>query len=154
MMKVIERVAEHYDMQEVEFGRSYSWCPECVVVECKCGKRVTLTRSELIDTMPDCECGLDHTASVREEMVLELLDEDYEDHHHPWRYDLQSQADQHLRDEAAYPEDSSWRFNDVTSGLMDGDEQRWKKARGKGSYAQEPTSIRHGRRSSGTAGNG
>ena len=25
VMKVIERVAEHYDVQEVEFGRSYCW---------------------------------------------------------------------------------------------------------------------------------
>jgi hypothetical protein len=129
VMKVIERVAEHYDTQAVEFGRIYRWCPECVVLECsKCGKKMSLTRSELIDTSPDCECGRGHTARVREEAVIQLLDEDYEAHHHPWRYDLQSQADQHLRDEAAYPEGSSWRYEDVTSGLMD-DEGRWKKAR-------------------------
>jgi hypothetical protein len=36
-VQVIERVAEHYDTQEVEFGIIYHWCPECVVVECKCG---------------------------------------------------------------------------------------------------------------------
>ena len=42
-MQVIERVAEHYDTQEVEFGRTYRWCPECVVVECKCGKRKTIS---------------------------------------------------------------------------------------------------------------
>jgi hypothetical protein len=129
VMKVIERVAEHYDVQEVEFGRSYIWCPECVMVECDCGKRVTLTRSELIDTQPDCECGMDHTVSVREEVVIQLLDEDYEAHHHPWRYDTQAQAEQHLRDEAAYPEGSPWRYNDVTSGFMNDDEERWKKAR-------------------------
>jgi hypothetical protein len=86
VVKVIERVAEHYDTQEMEFGRVYSWWPESVVVECKCGKRKTLTRSELIDAKPECECGMDHTGSVREEMVLELMDEDYEVHHHPWRY--------------------------------------------------------------------
>jgi hypothetical protein len=120
VMKVIERVAEHYDTQAVEFGRIYRWCPECVILECsKCGKKMSLTRSELIDTSPDCECGRGHTARVREEAVIQLLDEDYEAHHHPWRYDLQSQADQHLRDEAAYPEGSSWRYEDVTSGLMD-----------------------------------
>ena len=44
---------------------------------------------------------------------------------HPWHYDLQSQDDQHLRDEAAYPEDSPYRYNDVTAGLGD-DEKRWK----------------------------
>lgn len=86
MAKVIERLEAHYEVQDVEMGKVYRWWPESVVVECKCGKRVALTRSELIDTMPDCKCGMDHTASVREEMVLELLDEDYEAHHHPWRY--------------------------------------------------------------------
>ena len=87
MTKIIERVAEHYDTQETEFGRIYRWCPECVVLECtKCGKKMTLTRSELIHTHPDCECGKGYTARVREEVVLELLDEDYEEHHHPWRY--------------------------------------------------------------------
>jgi hypothetical protein len=87
MAKIIERVAEHYDTQEVEFGRTYIWCPESVVLECtKCAKKMTLTRSELIATQPDCECGKGHTASAREEVVLELVDEDYEAHHHPWRY--------------------------------------------------------------------
>jgi hypothetical protein len=130
VMKVIERVAEHYDVKEVEFGRTYRWCPESVVLECsKCGKQMTLTRADLIDIKPDCECGRGHTAGVREEVVIQVLDEDYEAHHHPWHYDLQSQADQHLRDEAACPEGSSWRYDDVTSGLMDADEERWKKAR-------------------------
>jgi hypothetical protein len=85
-VKIIERVAEHYDVQEMELGRIYHWCPESVVVECKCGKRLTLKRADLIDAEPDCECGMDQTASVREEVVIELLDEDYEFHHHPWRY--------------------------------------------------------------------
>jgi hypothetical protein len=128
-VQVIERIAEHYDTQEMEFGRIYSWCPECVVVECKCGKRRTLTRSALIEVKPDCECGADNTASVREEVVLELFDEDYEAHHHPWHYDTQAQAEQHLRDEAASPEDSPRRYNDVTSGFVGNDEERWKKAR-------------------------
>ena len=70
-MQVIERVAEHYDTQEVDSCRSYRWCPECVVVECKCGKRKALTRSDLIKDNPACECGKDNTASVREEVVLE-----------------------------------------------------------------------------------
>ena len=86
-MQIIERLAEHYDTQEMAFGRLYRWCPECVVVECKCGKSKTLTRSDLIEAEPECECGMDHTASVREEVVLKkLVDEDYENHHHPWRY--------------------------------------------------------------------
>jgi hypothetical protein len=85
-VQLIERVAEHYDTQETQFCRIYRWCPECVVVECKCGKRKTLSRSELIRAKSACECGMDDTASAREEVVLELMDEDYELHHHPWRY--------------------------------------------------------------------
>jgi hypothetical protein len=127
-VQVIERIAEHYDTQEMEFGRIYRWCPESVVVECKCGKRRTLTRSALIEVKPDCECGMDHAGNVREEVVLESLDEDYEAHH-PWHYDTQAQAEQHLRDDAAYPEDSPRRYNDVTSGFVGDDEERWKKAR-------------------------
>ena len=81
MVKIIERVAEHYDTQELEFGRNYTWCPESVVLECsKCGKKMPLTRSELIDTQPDCGCGKGHAARVREEVVLKMVDEDYEAH--------------------------------------------------------------------------
>ena len=67
-MKIIERVAEHYDTQKVEFGRIYRWCPESIALECsKCGKKMTLTRAELIHTHPECECGRGHTARARED---------------------------------------------------------------------------------------
>jgi hypothetical protein len=66
--------------------RIYRWCPECVVVECNCGKMKTFSRSELIKAESACECGTDNTTRVREDVVLELADEDYEVHHHPWRY--------------------------------------------------------------------
>ncbi len=85
-MRVIERVAEYYDARDTEFGKNYRWCPEEVVVECKCGKRMTLKRSKLIDAGAACECGAEHTDSVREEVLIRLLDEDHERHHHPWRY--------------------------------------------------------------------
>ena len=131
MVEVIERVAEHYDVQEVAFGRSYLWCPECFVIECDCGKRVTLTRSDIIIGAGfTCEeCGAAKVSGrIRAEVVIELLDED-DAAIHPWHYDTQAQAEQHLRDEAAYPEDSPWRYNDVTSGLKGDDEECWKKAR-------------------------
>jgi hypothetical protein len=130
MVEVIERVAEHYDVQEVAFGRSYRWCPECFVIECDCGKRVTLTRSDiLIGSGFTCEeCGAKVSPRIRAEVVIELLYEDYAAIH-PWHYDTQAQAEQHLHDEAAYREDSPWRYNDVTSGLMEDDEERWMKAR-------------------------
>ena len=115
-MRVIERVVEHYAVQEMPFGRVYQWCPERVVVECKCGKRMTYKRSEIIGSeVSSCECDKDNTATIREEVVIQLLDEEYEAHHHPWLYDTQEQAKQHLRDKAAYPKDSAWRYNDVTA---------------------------------------
>ena len=119
-MRVIERVAEHYDVQEMPFGRDYRWSPEQVVLECsKCGKKATHKRSEFISSeVISCECGKANTARIREELVIQVLDEEHEAHHHPWRHDTQEQANQHLRDEAAYPADSPWRYNDVTSGSV------------------------------------
>jgi hypothetical protein len=43
--QVIERVKAHYEVQEVEMGTVYRWCPESVVVRCGCGKRLSLTVS-------------------------------------------------------------------------------------------------------------
>ena len=41
--KIIERVKAHYEVQDVEMGKVYRWCPESVVIECGCGKRLSLT---------------------------------------------------------------------------------------------------------------
>ncbi len=80
-MRVVGRVAGHYEMQkEMKFVRIHHWFPECVVVECKCGKSMSLTRSDILGIGPDWECGMDYTASVREEVVFHLLDEDHEFH--------------------------------------------------------------------------
>jgi hypothetical protein len=121
LMRMIEHFGEHYNVQEMPFGRIYRWSAEQVVFECKCGKKITLKRAEIIGSdVSSCECCKDNTARIREELIFQLLDEEeeYEAHHHPWRYDTREQAKQHLRDEVAYPKDSSWRYNDVTSGLM------------------------------------
>jgi hypothetical protein len=118
VVKLIEHVAEHYDVQEVEFGRIYRWCPEGVVLECDCGKKMTHERLDLITgSEVACECGVDHSARIREEVVIDLVVDDAAIH--PWHYDTRSQAEQHLRDEAAHPKDSPWRYNDVTAGNMD-----------------------------------
>jgi len=45
MARVIERSGGRYEVQEVEFGTVYKWCPECVVVECDCGDMTILTPS-------------------------------------------------------------------------------------------------------------
>ncbi len=98
-VRVIERVAEHYDTQEMEFGRIYRWCPECVVVECDCGERMTLKRLDIIiDPGVTCEeCGAKVSPRIREEVVIELLDED-DAAIHPWRHDAQAQAAQTLHE--------------------------------------------------------
>jgi hypothetical protein len=81
-MRVIERVAEHYDVQEMPFGRVYRWSPEQVVLECSgCGKRTTRNRSEIISSeTTECECGKGHAARIREEAILGLIDEEYACH--------------------------------------------------------------------------
>ncbi len=83
-MRIIEHTKGHYETQDVEFGRVYRWCPESVVIECKCcGRRSTRTRSSLIGSPVTCECGKDHTARVREELAFQVLEEDED--LHPWR---------------------------------------------------------------------
>ena len=78
-MQVIERTEGHYDVQEVQFGTVYRWCPECVVVECDCGERLTLTHSE-----STCqECGTDHAAIIREELAARRVGDETI---HPWHY--------------------------------------------------------------------
>jgi hypothetical protein len=42
-----------------------------VTVECEeCGKRSTHTKSAHISSLITCECGKDHTATIREELVF------------------------------------------------------------------------------------
>ncbi len=78
MARVIECFEEHYEVQNVEFGRVYRWCSERVVLECDCGEELILTGS-----VTACGCGADHAAVVREELATRpLRDETL----HPWRY--------------------------------------------------------------------
>ena len=85
VMRVIEHTEGHYETQDVEFGKVYKWHPGSVTVECEvCGKRSTHTRSSLIGSLSTCECGEDHTARIREELVMLVLEED--DDLHPWWY--------------------------------------------------------------------
>ena len=78
MTKVIERVQAHYEVQDVEMGKVYRWCPANVLVECICGEEPTLSAFR-----STCgECGADHAA-----FVGDLLDARLEDKgDHPWRY--------------------------------------------------------------------
>jgi hypothetical protein len=121
-MKIIESVQAHYDTLEVPFGRGYQWHQAHLTLECDCGEILTFSGSSAILTC--CRCGAEYGTLVHDIHYREehLSDEEV----HPRHYDFSSQEDQPLRDEAAYPEGSLWRYNDVTSGLDD--EKRWKKA--------------------------
>jgi hypothetical protein len=76
--KLLERLEAHYEVEDVEMGKVYRWCPERAVLECTCGEALTL--SAFKTTCP--ECGADHAPLVEE--VLEARPEDEGDH--PWRY--------------------------------------------------------------------
>jgi hypothetical protein len=76
---MVERLEGHYEVQEVEFGRVYKWCPERLVVECECGERLTLTSSVTVC----CRCGEDHAPVVREELAARRSGDETL---HPWRY--------------------------------------------------------------------
>jgi hypothetical protein len=133
--KIIESVQAHYETLEVPFGRIYQWHQAHVTLECECGEILTFSGTSAIITCWRCGAAygaLVHDIHYREEHL-------HYDDAHPWHYDLRSQEDQHLRDEATYLEDSPWRYDDVTAGLDD--EERWKKATAKPLYTPSSASA-------------
>ncbi len=85
--KIIERARAGNEIEEVEYGKVYTWCPESIVIECECGEETALTQSEtaLTQSETDCEeCGAEHSGIVREDLSDRQPqgDEDV----HPWRY--------------------------------------------------------------------
>ena len=90
-MKIVERTRGYYETEDMGLGRVYRWCPECVVIECDCGARQTLT-----GFMATCrECGADYASAVREELAAMRLEDDK--FAHPWRYEAMD------REEAGIP---------------------------------------------------
>jgi ribosomal protein L37E len=77
--KVIERVEARYEVQDVEMGKVYKWRPERIVLECRCGHRLSLNASKT-----SCaECGTDYEQAVKEASA----DGHQNDQTlHPWRY--------------------------------------------------------------------
>jgi hypothetical protein len=78
--KVIERLEACYEVQEVDFGKVYKWCPECIVVECECGQGLSFTTF----TTSCVECGRDHGLVVKEASTDNRHQSDQT--LHPWRY--------------------------------------------------------------------
>jgi hypothetical protein len=79
MVLVIERIQGRYEAQDVPFGKVYAWRSGHVILECDCGERLTLNGSATA-----CGCGLDHAATIREELNADSRSGD--EALHPWRY--------------------------------------------------------------------
>ena len=108
--KIVERVEARYEDREVPFGKVYEWHPAHVAIECDCGERLILTATS---TITACSCGADLGGFVRDLQEREGRQPD--ELTRPWFYDAKERAYQHQQDEAAYPEGSPLRYNDVTS---------------------------------------
>jgi hypothetical protein len=89
MVKVIERVWKRYEVQDVEFGKVYTWRPERIVVECECGRRLSITGA----TTSCAKCGSDHTDPSRNESAEVYRSYDAL---HPRRYSEDREAEQGL----------------------------------------------------------
>src|SRR5829696_6952348 len=110
-MEITARVEGHYEVLETPFARSYNWKPGYVTLVCDCGQKFALSATS---TSPTCgKCGVDRSAVVTD--VQERESQLRQEVRQPWRHDTQQQADQQVRDEAAYPVGSPQRYNDVTA---------------------------------------
>ena len=87
MLSTIERTEGHYDIQKVDFGRVYRWCPEYVKIDCECGERLALTASSSLICL---RCGTNHKAAIREEVTARQLEDQAL---HPWRYEVRNLED-------------------------------------------------------------
>ena len=77
MVKVVECIGARYELQDVQMGKVYKWCPAIVTVQCGCGETLTYSSSRTT-----CfRCGADHTDVLAE--VLGIHEED--EGHSPWR---------------------------------------------------------------------
>jgi hypothetical protein len=61
LAKVIEYVEAGYEVEEVEFGKVYRWCPESVVIECDCKQSFTVEGAKNASCP---RCGAEHRGSL------------------------------------------------------------------------------------------
>ena len=111
MAQIIERVEAHYEAREVPFGKTYEWHPAYVALECDCGEQLILTATSTTTTCRRCGSDLGsfvHDIKEGEGHLPEKLTR-------PWTHDARARADQRLRDEAAHPKGSPWRYDDITA---------------------------------------
>jgi hypothetical protein len=79
VVRVLECVGAHYDIQDVQTARVYRWRPATVALECECGERLTLTSSRTTCVA----CGADHTYIFAGVLETRMEEEDEADQ--PWR---------------------------------------------------------------------
>ena len=113
MVQILERLQAHYESREMPFATVYEWHPAAVALECECGKKVTLSATSSTTTTTCSGCGADLATFVHE--IREREGRLPDNLTHPWFYDARERAQQHKHDEAAYPEGSRWRYNDITA---------------------------------------
>jgi hypothetical protein len=111
MVQILERINAHYESREMPFATVYEWHPASVDLECGCGEKVTLRATTTITTCSGCGAELGSFVRDIREREGRLPD----NLTHPWFYDARERAQQHEHDEAAYPEGSRWRYNDITA---------------------------------------
>jgi hypothetical protein len=87
MLTAVQRTGGHYEVQEVEFGRVYRWCPEHVDIYCECGERTNVTAAS-VATCP--RCGANQAATIRAAPSAGSLEDQAL---HPWRYDASNLRD-------------------------------------------------------------
>jgi hypothetical protein len=75
----IDRTKGHYEVQEVDFGRVYRWCPERVDVEC--GGRSDVSA---VSAAAGPRLGANHAATIR---AVPTAGSSEDRAFHPWRYD-------------------------------------------------------------------
>ena len=111
MTQITERVEAHYESREMPFGKVYEWHKAYVALVCDCGENVTLSATSTTTTCPQCAADFGDAflddLKEREGRLPDRLT-------HPWFHDAKERAQQHQQDEAAYPEGSPWRYNDIT----------------------------------------
>jgi hypothetical protein len=87
MLTAVRQNVGHYEVQEVDFGRVYRWCPGHIDTDCECGERLNLTACS--NTICP-RCGTNRAATIREESTAEWSEDQAL---HPWRYDARNLDD-------------------------------------------------------------
>ena len=109
MVQILERVEAHYESSEMPFGKVYVWNPASVALKGDCGEKVTLSATSTTTTCGRCGADLGTYVSEIRASQGRLPDT----HTHPLFYDKGERAQQHERDEAAYPKGAPWRYNNI-----------------------------------------